>query len=394
MFKVEDLANYEGREHAKAKHALLESYIQRYTMILGVSQVPRLAFVDAFAGPWRSGADDLSDTSFSLSLQALTLCAETLRARHHKQPKIRALWIEEDPEAFDKLSQVAAQSSNSRITVEAEHGRFQDKIEQIVRFIGSEAHAFVFVDPKGYKQLIEPDMLAPLLSLPRAELLINYMWRHISFALARSNEPGHVQNMRNLYGSHADRLMSITDGAERENASLVAYESELRRACTQTGGSRLRVLSYPIRDTHGQQYAKYYLVHTTHADRGLVTFAEECEKAERTQGLIFQIAQQARRDKQAGTNDMFAGQVQSEPQVASPATAPWLNALRSAGDEMRVNVTQWAALLEEGRCLPSALQAGARLLMQEGVLRNVDASRSRPKNVVNYEKGELVRRIK
>lgn len=296
MIKREDLAAYEGREHAKAKHALLESYVQRYAMILGLSQVPSLVFIDAFAGPWQSATDDLLDTSFGLSLRALNGCAEALRAKFHIQPNIRALWIEENPDAFAKLSQVAARWSNSRISIRAEQGRFQDKIDRIVRFIGNDAYAFIFVDPKGYKELIEPRILAPSLKLPRTELLINYMWNHIRFALGRPGEAGHVENMKRLFGRHTDRLMSLHSGAERANECLAAYESELRDACSQSGANRLRVLSYPIRDTHGEQYPKYYLVHTTHADRGLITFAEQCDRTEPTQGLIFQIAQQVRRD--------------------------------------------------------------------------------------------------
>jgi hypothetical protein len=91
---------------------------------------------------------------------------------------------------------------------------------------------------------------------------------------------------------------------------------------------------------------------------------------------------------------MFADQVQPEPQVAPPATAPWLNVLKSAGREILVDAARWAALLEDGRCLPSALQEGARLLIQQGILENIDAIRPRPKKLVNYEKSERVRRIK
>lgn len=389
----EDLSAYEGREHAKAKHALLEGYIQRYAMILGLSQAPSLAFVDAFAGPWKSATPDLSDTSFGLSLRALTGCADALRAKFHQQPTIRALWIEEDPAAFAELAQVAARSSNSRISIEAEHGRFQDKIDRIIRFVGTDAYAFIFIDPKGYRGLIEPGVLAPLLRLTRAELLINYMWDHIRYAFGRQHEAGHVHNLRQLFGRHTDRLLGLADPAERATQSLAAYESELREACGLDGRNRLRVLSYPIRDTHGQQHPKYFLVHATHAAKGLVTFAEQCDKTEHTQGLIFQIAQQVRREKQSATSDMFADQICAQAPTVSE-TAPWLSVLNKAGDEMRVDVDCWADLLESGRCLPSTLLQGARVLMEEGVLVNTNAARVRPKRSVNYERSELVRRLR
>jgi three-Cys-motif partner protein len=393
VIKREDLVPYEGREHAKAKHALLGNYIQRYAMILGVSGAPSLVFVDAFAGPWQSSTNDLSDTSFGLSLRTLARCADTL-VQFQKQPNIRALWIENDPGAFATLSQAARRSSNSRISIETEQGRFQDKIDRIVQFVGNDAYAFIFVDPKGYTGLIEPSILAPLLRLPRAELLINYMWDHIRFALGRPNEAGHVENMKRLFGRHTDQLFLLRDGAEREEASLMAFEDELREACGQTKRGKLRVLSYPIRSTHGQQYPKYYLVHTTHSAKGLVTFAEQCDRTELIQSSIFQIANLVRRDRQSATTDMFADQIQPEPSVAEPATQPWLDVLKAPGNELRVDAACWAALLEAGRCLPSALQQGARTLIQEGVLENVDARRLRPKKVVDYEKSERIRRIK
>lgn len=394
MIGRDELVPYEGREHAKAKHELLESYISRYAMILGVKDVPSLAFVDGFAGPWQSGTTDFSDTSFGLSVTALTGCAEALRAKHHRQPTIRALWIEENPDAFAELEKIAARSTNSRITITAERGLFQNKIDRIVEFVGQEAFAFIFIDPKGYKGLIGPEVLAPLLRLPRVELLINYMWDHIKYAFGHRDKTGHVHNLRQLYGEHTDRLLALTDPVERDEESLAAYESELRRLSGTDGKRRLRVLSYPIKDTHGAQHTKYYLVHATHDARGLVTFAEECDKTDRKQGMIFQIAQQIRRDNKTGTQDLFANQVQVDSAAPEPVTLPWLGALPAVGNQMLVDTDRWADLLEAGRCLPSALQAGARELILQGVIQNVDARRQRPKRPINYEKNELVQRVK
>lgn len=394
MIGRDELVPYEGREHAKAKHELLESYISRYAMILGVKDVPSLAFVDGFAGPWQSGTTDFSDTSFGLSVTALTGCAEALRAKHHRQPTIRALWIEENPDAFAELEKIAARSTNSRISITAERGMFQNKIDRIVEFVGQEAFAFIFIDPKGYKGLIGPEVLAPLLRLPRVELLINYMWDHIKYAFGHPDKPGHIQNLRQLYGDHTDRLRALTDPVERDAESLAAYESELRRITGTDGKRRLRVLSYPIKDTHGQQHTKYYLVHATHDATGLVTFAEECDKTDRKQGMIFQIAQVNRRDHKTGMQDLFADQVLVESAAPDPTIAPWLAALPKPGDQICVDVARWADLLEAGRCLPSALSEGAKLLIKEGVIENLNAARARPKHPVNYTKAELVRRVR
>lgn len=395
----DDLKSYEGREHAKAKHLLLESYWQRYLMILASKGVQKLAFVDCFAGPWQSQCPNLSDTSFGISLAAIKRCSDAL-SKKGPRPVIRAMWIEQDEHAFERLSVAAKEGTDFRVSVEARKGRFQDNIEAIARFVGSDSYAFIFVDPKGYSGLIEADVLAPLLQLPRCELLINYMWDHIKYAFGHSHHPGHQDNLRRLYGDAADALMALPDSSQRESECIQAYENMLRATCGTSGRERLRVLSYPIRSTHGQQYPKYYLVHSTHAPRGLITFAEQCDKTDPAQGLIFQIAEQTRRDAKRGITDLFANEPpQPLSSSAEANSAVWLDRLDAVGIELKVGTEVWADLLERGRCLPSALQEGARQLLLDGIIENVSAPnaaktrRTSPVNVKN-DGGDLLRRLR
>lgn len=367
-------------------------------MILGTKEIPKLAFVDCFAGPWKAQCSDYSDTSFGISLAAIKRCSDAL-SKKGPRPTIRTMWIEQDGSAFEKLERAALSGTDFRVTVTARKGRFQDNIDAIAEFVGRDSYAFIFVDPKGYSDLIEADVLAPLLRLPRCELLINYMWDHIKYAFGHSDKAGHQHNLRRLYGDRYDSLMAISDPAQRENECLRSYEDMLRATCGTSGRERLRVLSYPIRDTHGQQFPKYYLVHTTHSARGLITFAEVCERTDPAQGLIFQIAQQTRRDAKSGVEDLFANQPLHAVSSECPAdTATWLERLGSVGDEVKVSPEEWANLLERSRRLPSALQEGAKQLLQEGVIENVsapNAARTRPTNPIHFKDGgDVVRRVK
>lgn len=390
----EDLTTYRGREHAKAKHDLLRSYVERYVMILGRAGVRRLVFVDAFAGPWQSGAEDLSDTSFGISLKVLKRCAEDLEEKFNRRPEIRALWVEEDKGAFDRLSEAATKGSDSRVSVTARQGRFQDLIGYIQEFVGNDAYAFIFVDPKGYRELIEPAVLGPLLRLPRAELLINYMWSYIKYGFGRACEPGHLKNLRALYGAGTDRLLEIDDPAERCREALAAYEANLKLQCGKDGRDRLRVLSYPILSTQGKRHPKYYLVHTTHSPTGLVKFAEECERAESHQQLIFQLARVRRQEAKMGVVDMFGDFVTPEARTCEPETECWLKLLPAPGASLQVDEGVWADLLEAGRCLPSALLGGAKELLDQGIIINESArARARRKRFVDYAKREMVRRV-
>jgi len=390
-----DLVHYANREHAKAKHDLLERYIQRYAMILG-QHASEIVFVDGFAGPWQSGAADRSDTSFGLSTAALKKCAEALYARFSRRPTIKALWIEEDPAAYALLSAFAEGASSSRVRIQTEHATFQSSVDRIVQFVGTTAHVFIFVDPKGYKGLIEPDVLAPLLRLPKAELLINYMWDHIKYAFGHSDEPGHRSNLERLYGPELQRLLRISDGATRAVEALQVYENRLRDAALGPGGPRLRVISYPILDTHGNRYPKYWLVHGTHAATGLATFADECERMNRTQDAIFFVTHETRREHRTGTADLFGGQdIALQADRSSHAdTTGWLELVPNVGSIATITTDVWADLLEKGRCLPGELQEGFRRLRDEHLLENCDARGKRRKHFVHHETNERIRRIR
>lgn len=190
-----------------------------------------------------------------------------------------------------------------------------------------------------------------------------------------------------------DALSRLSDPKEREVQSAVAYENELRATDTSAGKNHLRVSSYRILDTRGERHTRYYLVHATHAAKGLVTFAEECDKNQLLQDQIFQFAQQSRREERTKTEDMF-GPADTPKTVAPAATEPWLDALQKEGDEMIVDTEAWARMLEKGRCLPSSLLEGARQLIADGTLRNLSAKRPRRTRHVDYEKRERVRRLR
>ncbi len=390
MISKDDLNPYREREHAKAKHTLLRDYITRYTMILGRS-AQKLCFVDGFAGPWQSSSEDRSDTSFGLSVASLHTCAEALGAKFQRRPDIQALWIEEDPIAYAALAEYARNNTSSRVRIETIQAKFEDCITRIADFVGNDAHGFVFIDPKGYAGLIEPDVLAPLLANPRIEVLINYMWSHIRWALNRPDDLGHVANMEKLYGKETSRLLNLS-GGDQELKALHVYEQRLRDIGGGDGERRLRLLSYPIRDTRGQRYTKYYLIHGTHDARGLVTFADECQRANRTQEQIFVITQENRREEKTGTGELFHADNCERSVADIPVTAPWLARLKKAGDQLVVDTDVWATMLEDGRCLPNALQLGFKQLMEAGIV-SLDAANKRRKHFVHHEKSEIVRRI-
>src|SRR5438876_7027414 len=96
----EKLAPYEGREQASVKHFLLESYLARLIMITAQGKYSRIAYVDAFAGPWKASSSDLSDTSFAKAIDVMEGCRVQLATKFHRSVNFRALFVERDPVRF------------------------------------------------------------------------------------------------------------------------------------------------------------------------------------------------------------------------------------------------------------------------------------------------------
>ena len=77
-------SNYIGREQALIKHRLLESYLERLLLIIGMgagrhSGLPmELCYVDCFAGPWGDPSENLEGTSIAVSLKTMAACRTTL----------------------------------------------------------------------------------------------------------------------------------------------------------------------------------------------------------------------------------------------------------------------------------------------------------------------------
>ena len=98
--------SYQGREQAFVKHKLLENYLEKLFLIIGMSAsrlgLTELCYVDCFAGPWSDDSEDLAGTSIAISLKILERCRETLGSRG-VGPRFRALYIEENPKAFGRL---------------------------------------------------------------------------------------------------------------------------------------------------------------------------------------------------------------------------------------------------------------------------------------------------
>jgi three-Cys-motif partner protein len=390
----EKLEPYAGREQASVKHFLLESYLERLIMITARLRYDRIAYVDAFAGPWKSAREDLTDTSFAKAIEVMHGCRITLAKQFHRSVSFRALFVEQDPERFARLNRFAEEKSTAEVEIQAINEDFAESAESVAHWIRADELAFVLIDPTGWKDVISPTTLSPLLGKPNVEMLINVMWNFINLATGHINQE---QNLKNIFGEEFTALAA--EGSASEGANWMrAYLSSLQRAAGSVrAASRLRTAWFPV-EFPSKNRVFYYLTYVTHHVKGMIVFLEESERTLRYQRQVKFVVKQKRREADTGMSDIFGDTLHAEEIQASSSESAvrshWLRILPSVASEIYVDECRIADMAEACGCLIPLLQSALRFLIEEGVLENVDAGRPRPKNVVNYEKGETIRRLK
>jgi three-Cys-motif partner protein len=387
------LAPYAGREQASVKHFLLESYLSRLIMITARARFQRIAYVDAFAGPWKSAREDLSDTSFAKAIDVMEGCRVELARRFGRSVTFRALFVERDADRYAQLKRFSDTRSTSRLEITTINEDFAESSASVAGWIRADEMAFVLIDPTGWKDVIAPTTLAPLLRMRNVEMLINVMWNFINLATGHANQE---QNLKDIFGEEYQTLVAQGSVSGGQNWML-AYLRRLKMAAGDSGSdTRLRAAWFPV-EFPTKDRIFYYLTYVTHHVKGMIVFLQESEKALRYQQEVKFVVKQKRRETATGMVDIFGDDLQpnesSSRSAEWNARSHWLALLPAATSEVHVDEARIADMAEECGCLISRLQAALRRLIEEGVLKNMDARKVRSKNVVNYEKGETIRRL-
>jgi three-Cys-motif partner protein len=206
MIEIED---YKDREQSYVKHVFLESYLERLAHKTA-SRYPHIVYVDGFAGPWQSAHENFQDTSFGVALNALR-SAKTSWKASGREVRMSAHLVERDPDAYKKLASIPSRYPD--IAAETHEGAFLTVMPTILSDIPTDAFAFFFIDPKGWRLPLQS--LAPLLQRPHSEVIFNFMFDFISRA-ASIRDAAVVAGLNELipFGDWRRRL----EAAERDGS--------------------------------------------------------------------------------------------------------------------------------------------------------------------------------
>lgn len=380
-------AAYDGREQALVKHRLLEDYLEKLFLIIGMGSKNgggsiELCYVDCFAGPWGDPSEDMQSTSIAISLKTLDTCRQKL-ASMGVYVKIRALYVEAKPSSFRRLQAYLTTGTPRRIKSHCLQGDFVELRDHILEWVGPDAFTFFFIDPMGYTPIAVP-ILAPLVRRPKSEFLINLMYEHANRAMSIE---GMRPTMATVVGEDLD--VEGLKPQEREHAFVHAYRKNLK-LCVPASMSRparaahARVLN-PERDR-----TKYHMVYLTSHPKGVVEFMKISEGTGKLQCKVRALLRDQKRAEAKGTDELWAPgtMVDFDAGHASAAEVDLFWQKFLSGGDRHIDMTAFADILEETGWFVGDLQASLVRLIKAGkvVNRTVDASR-RYKLPLHYDEG-------
>lgn len=212
---------YADREQSQIKHFALQKYLEAATLIIGSWN--NFTYVDCCAGPWESRSEAFSDTSFGISVEILKKTHAFLRSKG-KNPKFRALLIEERTAPYKELNNYALAITDDNVAVETRNWDFRKYTSEIAQYVAKpQSFAFVFIDPTGWIPA-GINGLESLLKLKPGEVLINLM---SSFIVRFLND--NATNMEEILGKDYREMRSL-DNEEQEDEAVRRY-CELIRKC-------------------------------------------------------------------------------------------------------------------------------------------------------------------
>lgn len=388
-------STYDGREQAFIKHSLLKIYLEKLVMIMGMSPAARTArkieicYVDCFAGPWGDASDDLAGTSIAIAAQILADCKEALAALG-VTAKMRALFIEKNSAAFARLQKYLEQQAPKSVETACVRGSFLDLRQEILRWCGSNAFAFFFIDPKGWKE-IGVEALQPLLLRPRSEFLINFMYMFVNRAASMAEQQAAI---RALLGAEVD-LTGLSPEA-REARLLGLYREGLKAQVPHPWQAKYaaRTAYARILDVEKER-VKYHLVYLSSHPKGIDEFMKASEKAELVQRTVRDHVKTVARAQEAQTQDMFGEDLSLDRANARAAGEEidryWLRLL--AGGIVKIGLDEFADILQETDWFPGELQASLVSLIDQGLVVNLDAAKKRPQKPLHYEHAERLQAL-
>lgn len=245
-------SNYDGLQ--KAKHELLSRYLGGWFPILS-SWNGQVIYIDCHAGRGRHQTGHEGSPILALR----TLLDHTHRSKMLASTRMKFVFFEVDQTNYECLNREVQSLGQlpPAINVNAVCADYEKELRDILRDLklrGQQlAPAFAFLDPYGFT--LPMNLLNELLSFPRCELLINFMYRYVDMAMHHSNQ---ASNLDALFGCPDWRsIAEESDYETRTNKIISLFSNQL---------SAQFVTHLHMKARNG--VLKYVLFHATNDSKG------------------------------------------------------------------------------------------------------------------------------
>ena len=212
--------------------------------------------------------------------------------------KIRCFFSEKNATAYQQMVAAVApfHRPDEGFEVKTFHGEFVDAIGEIRTFIGN-AFPLIFIDPTGWTEY-PFTKIAPLFAYAKCEVLINFMYGHISQFLTHPD--GKII-------ASLDPILGGPGWQRRLNSTIKKGPAveKLFRETLKAAGKFGYVVSTRI-DRSTQERPHFFLAYGTKDRAGLKAFRETEYKALREHAKNRSAAMTRKRDERVNTASLFA----------------------------------------------------------------------------------------
>jgi three-Cys-motif partner protein len=286
---------YFGREQTEAKHFILRGYLQ--ALAFKVLSHWDITYVDGFSGPWKSQTSDFRDTSFIIAIEVLQDAQRQLLKRSGIRRKIKCFFSENDTKTYDEL--VRAVSSYHRpadaFEIVTYLGTFESAVPQINRFIG-DSFPLIFIDPTGWTGY-GFENIGLIFQSPKCEVVINYMYDHITRFVASPDAPTIIS---------LEPIMGGPGWRNRLDKSLplgLAAEKLFLETLKSAGDFRYVISTKIAKSTSNRPH--FSLAYGTKSRQGLKTFRQIEYDALKSHARNRVKAKAKRAEEKSSTGDFF-----------------------------------------------------------------------------------------
>ncbi len=250
--------------HSRAKHDILQGYLQAWLPILAQGRFPELAYIDGFAGPGRYSEGE--DGSPIIALKAALKNADRIRS------KITFLFVEEREDRAATLQSIVDEMKGqipTRFIVKVEGGMTFERatsafLMQYTRQRTQPPPILAFIDPFGWTD-VPFSLVKAILSYRSCEVLVTFMYEEINRFIGHPDQAG---NFDSFFGTTEWRAaVAFASPKDRKRYLHDLYLDQLKQS-TKEQYAR----SFEMRND--RDVADYYLFYATNHMLGLKKMKE------------------------------------------------------------------------------------------------------------------------